>query len=609
MFYISKNNSSPTCSSVIVSFEIPSEYTKAQYIEKLFARELATKKDDNGNYKKKRLWGWSKDKDFEATDVSTQNAFRSVLEFSGNGIENLSPSFKFLWCGTQNTDVETLENRFCLLRLQEAAQNMLFHQFYIGRPARKNKTIITTDDIDENESNCTIEDIYLALFNHRQGVLVFHLKHDKRMTEESYYNVASSLKLLKSLCYLHKERDARRKSSTPKQQKTSFGLGVLDGCLEPRDYNLSGVELKPVSFELLINWLVSEQAHVDAPKDVTSKNSLLYRQHHVFLEKQPSDEEKQRILFYLSKARRLKEAVFVEYQQNSEFEIIYHKGFNHLLQITRESTVSIMWPSSASPPHEERNWGQRFLTKYQLLLLQVIGEYLCISELAFQGGAYAYKDKIKEEELESLMRNMNYFQLGVSIGDCGGNADAVQFYNTCRSAFDLRRLSLDLKQKVKDVYYLIGSKYQKQTQAMRETERKRREEEKEATEKRYRDEQSRLEHERLQTQDRYQEEKDNQERKERKRQRLFAVLGSLTVPFAIGSGMMGMNNSRKECSPLSEQWSYLWAGPSETAGVMQQGRVPCVTFLEFVLICLACSVLIFVFSWFFLLRDRKQPAN
>ena len=60
---------------------------------------------------------------------------------------------------------------------------------------------------------------------------------------------------------------------------------------------------------------------------------------------------------------------------------------------------------------------------------------------------------------------------------------------------------------------------------------------------------------------------------------------------------MGMNNNREECSPFLKQWHYLFAGFEDGVPMIEQGRVPCVSFVDFIIICSFFSALFGLYLW------------
>jgi Mg2+ and Co2+ transporter CorA len=133
----------------------------------------------------------------------------------------------------------------------------------------------------------------------------------------------------------------------------------------------------------------------------------------------------------------------------------------------------------------------------------------------------------------------------------------------------------ELSDEIEDVHSIINEQDKK-------IERQRSEERQEVRRKKERDE--RLKKEEIEREENY--EKEKRENNEKNKEKVLSIIGAATIPFALISGLMGMNTNLSECS--------------------MEGRIPCVSFWTVVGICF----LLFFVIYFFLNRTlRSEEQN
>jgi len=123
------------------------------------------------------------------------------------------------------------------------------------------------------------------------------------------------------------------------------------------------------------------------------------------------------------------------------------------------------------------------------------------------------------EKLRELSSRLVRYTISMSTNDCGGISEYSEFFGGLREVFSIPELRVELSGELKDVLALLESYYLEEEKRKRDEEEMRRQEEQRLV----------------------RQLKAEKEAKDRRFEVVISLLGSLTLPFAIVSGIFGMN--------------------------------------------------------------------
>jgi len=443
-----------------------------------------------------------------------------------------------------------------------------------------------------------VENVYLLVANNQQAILIIELLHDNSnihtVVQQDVHRLSKSLRNI--YVFLQKRVDQQY---LKQEKENRFGtLNPYLGQIETNDIE-NAVYCPLLSF---FGWLLfsdakcppltardedhpNKECFEDCPRtNRLAKTHQLFRMHAVELHKDDWH-YKDFITYYLRRGSKLEENEFEPFDMNHQFTKTFKRNWNHEWSVSRDGVVSI----SQHKDSEYNFVTERFWKGYQILTLQVVLEYVgChFFNHALSKIAYVQHDK---DKLTHLVQNINQFRLGINLVDFSKKASEAEFYGNLRQVFNIDKLLTELNDEVKDVTLILDMIERKEASKRRELkEEKLRLEDKERKERE-------LELEKL-------KEKEDTERElaraqEDKRQQdhdnVLSLIGAATIPFAILSGLMGMNTNRNECSELTLDH------------FLNEGRVPCLTFTEVILICGVLSFIIYGGLHWYLRRNQDH---
>lgn len=255
--------------------------------------------------------------------------------------------------------------------------------------------------------------------------------------------------------------------------------------------------------------------------------------HHstVVLEQEIPEEMLHEYLFHLKRAFGQKNRPPPGLTKSSIGKVLIWRK-NRYIGTSREGTVSLSWPSTqdkAKQDFEVHNWHKKFQGIYLTLLLFVLGERMVFLELSDLASSQAEKLRFREDTnlkeikrcrdaLRNLATRMVRYTLSM-CSDVGGISEYSEFFSVIRQVFAVPDLRNELSNELKDVLAAVESNYMEEERAQRENEEK---------ENRIRRERQKKEKARKNDQDQQ-----------------FAIvsslLGALTIPFVLITGIFGMN--------------------------------------------------------------------
>lgn len=405
-----------------------------------------------------------------------------------------------------------------------------------------------------------IKEVFLLLANHHQAILILEVEHQNNSVEQILLDIQPFQKSL-TQCFLSLRNRVPsvhyNSENNPKREHFGYLTQFLDPIIVHEEDNRNTLDTNPCPLLGLFGWLLFQ--NWDAPADCSMnidnlntdqyslyhrvyKTHTLYRMHHLELAPEDWDTHKSSIDFYLRRGSKMEYSTFKEFEENPAFIKKSYRNGNHVWSISRDAIVSISHHKDI-----EYNFAQeRFLKAYQLLTLQVLIEYLGCNHFSFQVGKIAYKSQNKAN-LTELIQNMNRFRLGTNLVDFSRRSSEAEFYYNLRQVFNIEPLVAELSREVKDVLSILKMLHQEEKEQLKEIESKH------------------TEH----------------------RDTILALIGATTIPFAILSGLMGMNTDTSHIQ-----------GVDSTCGFY--GKVPCWTFNEVVLGCSLAGLIIFVCLLIFL---------
>lgn len=140
-------------------------------------------------------------------------------------------------------------------------------------------------------------------------------------------------------------------------------------------------------------------------------------------------------------------------------------------------------------------------------------EHLNISQGSFEALRHS------RNRLRDLSSRMVRYTLSMTSNDCGGITEYSEFFTSLRVVFGIPELREELSGELKDVLALLESGYLEEEKRQRDFEEEKRQE-------------------KYQIQQNLKRERD---RKARQFEVILSIFGSLSVPFAVVSGIFGMN--------------------------------------------------------------------
>jgi len=213
--------------------------------------------------------------------------------------------------------------------------------------------------------------------------------------------------------------------------------------------------------------------------------------------------------------------------------ILVHR-LNRYIGISREGTLALSWPTDDADLHfEAHTWPKLFQGVYLILCLHARGEAGVLAELSHLSATAAehlgLESIMMGDTLEKLEKNrtqlrylavllINY-SLGMSSDDCGGLSEYSDFFATMRQVLRIPETRQEIREEIHDVLGIVEGGYL-------EEQRRQNQEEKRAARKK---EKKRYQQDR---------EKDSQKRRV---EILVSIIGAITLPLIIVSGIFGMN--------------------------------------------------------------------
>ena len=521
----------------------------------LFAYNYANTKEEYLKELLSRSWG-EQDKPLWSIDGSSENPTSSTSEelisksldsiqskFGPWNFQQTSRSFRHRCGDYVDTPITDINATYIWLQLNSDFFNKI----------QKSKFLYSLQDPKTLQPvEMSIQKIFLLLANHHQAILILELKHSTNSVEQVLLDIHPFQKSL-TQCFISLRRKVPSQFYKPENNPTVEQFRYLTKYLTPIATEKDGAyqDTNPCPLLGFFGWLLFD--NFDAPdsfsmnqKDLSSKNyaiyqrlsktHTLYRMHHLGLDLEDWKTYKSAIAFYLRRGSKIEQTTFQEFKQNPDVVKESYRSWDHVWSISRDAIVSI----SHNKQTEYSFVNERFLKAYQLLTLQVLMEYLGCNHFSFHVGKIAYKKQDKAQ-LTELIQNMNRFRLGTNLVDFSRRSSESEFYDNLRQVFNIELLVAELSREVKDVLSILKMIHQEEKELLKEVESKQ------------------TEH----------------------RDTILALIGATTIPFAIFSGLMGMNTDTSRVQ-----------GVHSTCGFY--GKVPCWTFNEVVLGSSIAGLVIFI---------------
>eukprot|EP01130_Rhizamoeba_saxonica_P014894 TRINITY_DN657_c0_g1_i1.p1 TRINITY_DN657_c0_g1~~TRINITY_DN657_c0_g1_i1.p1 ORF type:complete len:601 (+),score=126.00 TRINITY_DN657_c0_g1_i1:63-1865(+) len=292
---------------------------------------------------------------------------------------------------------------------------------------------------------------------------------------------------------------------------------------------------KPVSLNFIGNWLLCpKKRDVNRPPEIIPNHlKRCYHQTVVVIDKEPSKRQLLEYIFQLMRA----------YGQNFNqpplsnaptLDTILNPRFNRFFGLSRSGTVSISWPIGTDTDlFEIKKWWKIFHGIYLILNNHVLGEKSVLMELSNLSANSGQLLRMLEEpdikieelygirtELFSLANLMTIYTLEMSYDDCGGLPEYVDFFNTLRKIQNIRLQRSKVREEINDVLGLVDNSFVEEQRRLDIRKRKKEKKEK---------------------QKRVLAEKVNEQKKQKRFEKMLGIVSSFTVPMVIVASIFGMN--------------------------------------------------------------------
>ncbi len=526
------------------------EKSKEEYLQELMGRTWGSKNNP--------IWHLgSESDDFKLdTDTDRLQTIRASLDnlqhkMSKRSYDRASRSFKFRCGEFVDTPIVDINSTYILLELHHSLVTRFQNLKFFGRSHTKGY----------NESATSINNIYLLLANDGQGILITEMTHNT-------LNLSDFVNDIHPLQTNLNDYSVSLKSYVPPEYHNPKPIKNW-GYLTP----FIGQTTMPVEEDALcpllnfFGWLLFDEW--DTPNDQENpdtaqyelytrlnKTCVTYRMHHVEVDEPDWVNHRDALIFYLGRGTKFERDTFEKYTGEHQFTKTYFRNWDHSWTISKDSIVSLAQHNTQSSYNFVT---ERFWKGYQILTVQVLIEYLGCMRFTYQMGKIAYKDKDKDK-LTHLINQMHQFRLGINLVEFSQRASEATFYSVLRQVFNIRQLIDGLSDEVEDVLKIISMLTQEEEERRREADQIAREKQ-------------RAEEQRQREQD---------EARQKRQEDLLSLLGAITIPFAVISGLMGMNTNMEACG--------------------KNGLIPCWHFWDVVGLCTLCVA--FVLVIFFGYRHR-----
>eukprot|EP01130_Rhizamoeba_saxonica_P014895 TRINITY_DN657_c0_g1_i2.p1 TRINITY_DN657_c0_g1~~TRINITY_DN657_c0_g1_i2.p1 ORF type:complete len:293 (+),score=70.95 TRINITY_DN657_c0_g1_i2:1022-1900(+) len=215
-------------------------------------------------------------------------------------------------------------------------------------------------------------------------------------------------------------------------------------------------------------------------------------------------------------------------------DTILNPRFNRFFGLSRSGTVSISWPIGTDTDlFEIKKWWKIFHGIYLILNNHVLGEKSVLMELSNLSANSGQLLRMLEEpdikieelygirtELFSLANLMTIYTLEMSYDDCGGLPEYVDFFNTLRKIQNIRLQRSKVREEINDVLGLVDNSFVEEQRRLDIRKRKKEKKEK---------------------QKRVLAEKVNEQKKQKRFEKMLGIVSSFTVPMVIVASIFGMN--------------------------------------------------------------------
>ena len=555
-----------------------------------------------------------------------QESLQSIRRKIGErNFKRTSKSFQYRCGQFIDTSLIDLNSTYIFLELNKKLYNRL-KRFFV-QPDKNTKR-------PPEKSTLSIKRIFLLLANDGQAIIIAEIQHKTQALKELIDDI-HPFRGEFDTCVLSLKTSIPPDRYDPKKEPSLANWGYLTPFL--------GHTPKPHEEEIMcpllhfFGWLIFKDW--DAPSDPSNFDPkmfdkyhrlkiqhTIYRMHDLEISQTDWENHLDAIAFYIGRGTKLEREIFRRYDQEYQLTKSYLRNWDHRWTISRDSVVSIKQHSSS------KNYDfttESFWKVYQILSLQVLIEYLGCMQFNYQIAKIAYQDKDKDK-LTHLIKHMHQFRLGINLVDFSRRATHAEYYAVLRDVFNIDKLIDELSNEVKDVLEIISMIQEEENEQRRENDQIAREKEREEERKRRDDEINRRQKEKDEKEqqdkqnaaefNRRQKEKaeeaariaEAEDARQRKQDTILSIIGAATIPFAILSGLMGMNTdtSREGCP--ADVPSFFEALITLDRRLLDslitpEGAVPCMTFNDVVLLCVGFGVVIYGIAYKFLIS--KDPTS
>lgn len=447
--------------------------------------------------------------------------------------------------------------------------------------------------LSSSDVGLKITNAYMIVCNYQQAVLVLELEHHSADMQEllhfaNFLESSPSQKKINLHRYVPEEHYTPNTETEKEWYLKPYMSKLRSSTNTPQEKD---PEEKSIEFLNLLGWLIYGDKWTTSIteeginiREHLHKNYSSHRMHHVNIA-QPTGEEIQYHSSYFQGDTPYSKNIQVLVQNlhnaqkhasdtninTSAHNLIqqYKRNNRHLWYISKDATISAL---ITSKPDNDFIKGS-FHKYYQMMVFQVLLEYIGIKYFNYIVGTTKLTDNsIDIQKLRLLMADMTSFRLSTDIINFSSKSKYTQFYSSLRTAFNIEELINEVSSESEDVLDLAENR-----EHINNIEKEKQEQKaKEAKER---------------------EENEHKVRQEK----LISVITIITVPFAIGSGFMGMNTNEGQCTPLSTQIHDFDLFDALT---LTSPSIPCISFLEFGLLCALCSSILLGITYLLLWKNN-----
>ena len=437
------------------------------------------------------------------------------------------------------------------------------------------------------DAGLKITNAYMIVCNYQQAILIIEFEHQSTNTQE-LLQLANLLESSPSQKKVNLHRYISEEHYTPNTEPAWYlspFISKLPSSIENKNTN-------KLEFLSLLGWIIYGDTWItgctqDGIKisEHLRKNYSSHRMHHINIAP-PANEEIQYHTSYFTGDTTFSKniQVFVQNLHNAytnPFDSNINTSASHVMQqyqrnnrhtwcISKDATLSAV----ITHKNDIHFVQSSFHKYYQMMVFQVLLEYIGIKYFNYIVGTTqltAHSTDI--QKLRMLMADMTSFRLSTDIINFSSKARYAKFYASLRTVFNIEELINEVNTESKAVLDIAENR-----EYINDSEKEKQEKrEKEAKER---------------------EENEHKVRQEK----LISIITIITVPFAIGSGFMGMNTNEGQCTPLSTQLHDFDIFNPLT---LTSASIPCISFLEFGLLCALFSSILLGITY--LLLWKKNP--